>query len=169
VEWTLREWERVLRDLECDPGALEDRVDWAAKRRLLETYVEAEELTWEDEFLRSLDLEYHNVDPELGLYHALEQGGQMARLVTDDEIGRARTEPPSNTRAALRGALVSRFHEQIQRVSWGRMALTEGSGHRWLYLSPLVDPSRDGLLSKVHTAKTVEEAATALPSSGEEA
>src|SRR5262249_49870245 len=90
--WTLREWEAVVTQLECDPLALEGRLDWVAKRRTLETFIEAENVWWEDERLRSLDLEYHNVDPELGLYYALEAGGQMERLVTDLEVERAMTE-----------------------------------------------------------------------------
>src|SRR3569623_2171765 len=103
VDWTLREWERILNDLEKDVYLTEDRLDWVAKRRLLETYIEAEGLWWENEALRSLDLEYHNIDPDQGLYYALQEAGQMQRLVTDEEILAATRRAPADTRAALRG------------------------------------------------------------------
>ena len=80
TDWTLRAWEEILDGLEQDPLALDHRLDWAAKRRTLEMFIEAENVWWEDERLRSLDLEYHNVDPDLGLYQALEAGGNVGRV-----------------------------------------------------------------------------------------
>jgi len=166
ADWTLREWERVLNDLEQDPGRAGDRVDWVAKRRLLDTYIEAEGLRWEDEFLRSLDLEYHNVDPELGLYYALEEAGQMARLVEDAAVVTALRQAPRDTRAAVRGALIQGFAPQIERLSWGRAALRSQPEPRWLYLPVELGDSGDGLLRRVEAATTVEEAVDVL--SGEE-
>lgn len=169
TDWTLREWDRVLTDLESDPYLAEDRLDWVAKRKLLETYIEAERLWWEDETLRSLDLEYHNVDPELGLYHALEEGGQMARLVTEAEIRAAETGAPSDTRAAVRGALVRRFGPEIARLSWGHVGLKQEAEVRWLSLPPSLGeagaPAIPGLLSTLEAATTVREAIAQLATS----
>jgi proteasome accessory factor A len=137
--WTLREWERVLNDLERDPMALDGRLDWVAKRRTLETFIEAESVWWEDERLQSLDLEYHNVDPELGLYYALEAGGQMERLVTDAEVERAMTEAPRDTRAFVRGLCVQRYAPLIHRIGWGRVGIDEAGHTHWVNLHPLVD------------------------------
>ncbi|HEU4753190.1 MAG TPA: proteasome accessory factor PafA2 family protein [Armatimonadota bacterium] len=161
TDWTLREWERVLDDLEADPFRAEDRLDWVAKRKLLEAYIEAENLWWEDEALRSLDLEYHNIDPELGLHAALEQGGQMARVVDDTQIEQAVSRPPRNTRAALRGELVRRFAEAIERVSWGRAALKAETGPRWVEF-PAGFGAREQeahLITCLETVKTASEAA----------
>jgi proteasome accessory factor A len=186
TDWVLREWERVLNDLDADVYRAEDRLDWVAKRRLLETYIEAEGLWWENEALRSLDLEYHNLDPALGLFHALEQGGQMARIVGDAEIQAAMEQPPADTRAALRGELVRRFHSEIDRLSWGRVALRTGGDHpnperergpARLDLPADVGPADpispqnwgaggaptlDSLLSAVRAGKTVQEVIDAL-------
>jgi len=139
TEWTLRERGRVLDDLERDPMVLEGRVDWVAKRRTLETFIEAESVWWEDERLQSLDLEYHNVDPEMGLYTALEAGGQMERLVTDAEVERAMTEAPRDTRAFVRGLCVQRYAPQIHRIGWGRVGIDEAGHTHWVNLHPLVD------------------------------
>jgi proteasome accessory factor A len=139
ADWTLRAWEQTLDALERDPFELEGRVDWVAKRRLLETFIESENIWWEHEAIRSLDLEYHNIDPERGLYHGLEQAGQMERLVSEADIEAAVQRPPEETRAWIRGEAVRRFGAQIRRISWGHIGLDEGGETRWLDLYSLVD------------------------------
>lgn len=106
TDWVIREWEEVLDLLEKDPVALADRLDWVAKWRLLQTYMAAEGVGWDADVLHSLDLEYHDIDPERSLYHALVDEGAMRRLVTDEEIDHAMDAPPANTRALGRARLV---------------------------------------------------------------
>ena len=140
TDWTLREWERTLDALETDPLSLGDRIDWVAKRSLLADYIESEGVGWDDETLPSFDLAYSNVDPDEGLYYALEQAGEMVRLTTDETIDAAMTHAPSNTRAAIRGHLVDKFGEAIGVVGWNKVVLrTEGES--WMvdlddYLTP---------------------------------
>jgi len=169
ADWTLRAWSQVLDDLERQPSRTEDRLDWAAKRSLLETYREAEGAGWDDPVLRSLDLEYHQVDPERGLYYGLEQAGRMHRLVTEAAVERAREQPPCGTRAAVRGALVRRFGAGIGRLSWGAVVPAEKRGGEGeLLLPPFPDPDWQ---RRVDAAKTLAEAAESLdraPASGDE-
>jgi proteasome accessory factor A len=139
TDWVLREWEATLDGLEADPSAMSDRIDWVAKRGLLQQFREAEELDWQDEMLRSLDLAYHDVDPEAGLYHGLEQAGAVRRIVDDEAIERAMTEPPSDTRAFLRGLCVSRYGPLIHRIGWARVGIGDGAHTHWLDLHGLVD------------------------------
>ena len=61
TDWVLDQWEAVLQDLRGDYKTLVGRVDWASKLWLLETFREAEQMTWADPALKSLDLEYHNL------------------------------------------------------------------------------------------------------------
>src|SRR5213594_4271148 len=70
-DWIIREWESVLDGLERDPMSMAGKLDWVAKKWLLQTFIESEKLRWDDPWLQSLDLEYHNLDPKRGLYHAL--------------------------------------------------------------------------------------------------
>jgi Pup-ligase protein. len=129
TDLVLAEWEAVLDRLESDPLSLSDTLDWAAKRALVEQYREAEGLAWGDPALQSIDLEYHNVDPEAGLYLGLEQAGEVRRLVTEDEVARAAEEPPAGSpRAVVRGMAVRRFHEAVKSVTWSRMLLDDGGG-----------------------------------------
>ena len=77
TDWVLAAWESVLDDLEKDWTNVTDRVDWAAKKWLLETFMEEENLDWDDPWLESLDLEYHHIHPERGLYYSLENTVDM--------------------------------------------------------------------------------------------
>jgi len=122
-EWVLGEWSDALDDLERDPMALFDRADWVAKKLLLDQFAESEDLDWTRDklSLQSLDLAYCNVDPDAGLHQALVEDGSMRTLVTDEEIEAARDTAPRNTRAGVRGALISKFAPQIQQLSWGAL------------------------------------------------
>ncbi|MBT8197825.1 MAG: proteasome accessory factor PafA2, partial [Acidimicrobiia bacterium] len=84
-------WEEILRDLERDPLSTADRLDWTAKLRLLQGFRDRDGLAWNDAKLRLADLQYHDVDPERGLYHRLVASGRMQRLFTDEEVARAVT------------------------------------------------------------------------------
>jgi len=102
TDWVLREWESVLDDLEKDWLNVTDRVDWAAKKWLLETFMEEEGLDWDDPWLESLDLEYHHIHPQRGLYYELEKQGHTRRVVTDEQIEAALRKAPEDTRAKAR-------------------------------------------------------------------
>jgi proteasome accessory factor A len=142
VDWTLSAWETTLDALARDPMELADRLDWVARRSLLDEFREAESLRWDDDLLLSLDLEYANVDPDDGLRFALEAGGHLMRLTTDEDVDRAMRAAPSDTRAAIRGAFVEKFAENIGVAGWNCVVL-RNEGESWLaeldnYLSPAV-------------------------------
>lgn len=114
TDWVLTQWEETLDALENDPMTLIDRLDWVAKKWLLETFVESENIEWEDPWLQSIDLEYHNIDLEEGLFYGL----QMQRVVTDEQIRTAIHTPPLDTRAYFRGTSLNRFEDAIKTVQW---------------------------------------------------
>ena len=106
TDWVLDQWEQVLVGLRGDYTGLIGRVDWATKLWMLETFREEENLTWEDPWLKALDLEYHNLNPGKGLHLGLEEEGRSPRLTTNTVIDLAMQNPPRNTRAFGRGELV---------------------------------------------------------------
>jgi proteasome accessory factor A len=121
TDWVLEEWEYVLDGLELDPMTLDDRLDWVAKRKLLQGFMESEGAGWHDDIMQSLDLEYHNINPETGLYHGLLQAGMIHRVTTDEAIDQAVCEAPHNTRAAGRSEVVRRLIERRNRryaIDW---------------------------------------------------
>ena len=155
-DWVLREWARTLDDLEQDPMRLVDRADWVAKKWLLETFMASEGVEWGDPWLQSLDLEYHNINPNQGLYFDLERRGMMERVLTEADIDRASIEPPQDTRARARSAVVQALAENRVRyiVDWDSVYL-ENEHHLSL---------RDPFLAyEEETAAFVEEIRNAPP------
>src|SRR5215813_5886551 len=126
-QWILQEWENVLNDLERDVMTTRDRVDWAAKKFLLNALQEEEKLSWSDPWLQSIDLEYHNVDLESGLYYELARQGSIRRLVKEEEIKTAIFTPPETTRAFFRGRSVARFNDQIASIQWDELVFANGA------------------------------------------
>jgi len=106
TDWVLAQWASVLHDLRGDYQKLVGRVDWASKLWLLDCFREAEQVDWTDPVLKSLDLEYHNLNPAKGLYHGLLEEGRVPRVTTDTLIELAMDQAPKNTRAYGRGELV---------------------------------------------------------------
>ncbi len=125
TDWVLITWEQALADLERDPMLCRDRLDWVAKKWMLDAFVEAEKVAWDDPWLQSLDLEYHNVCREEGLYAELMRESKLQRFVTDDDIRHAIRQPPIDTRAYFRGRCIEKFARQMTSVQWDEIAFGE--------------------------------------------
>ena len=52
TEWILAAWESILDDLDKDWERVIPRVDWAAKKWLLETFIAEEKLDWDDPWIK---------------------------------------------------------------------------------------------------------------------
>ena len=131
-------WERILIDLEEDPLRLADRLDWAAKLRIIDGFRDRDGLGWDDPKLAALDIQYHDVDPDRGLYFRLADRGSMQRLFTDEEIEAAVSEPPERTRAYFRGRCVSRFSQALVAANWD--SLVFDVGENTLKRVPMMEP-----------------------------
>ena len=136
----ITEWERVLDALGEDPMRLADTLDWVAKKRLLEGYVQRDGLEWSNAKLRAFDLQYHDVDPERGLYNRLASRGAMRRLFDDTQIDDARVNPPTRTRAYFRGRCVSEFSDALVAANWDSLVFDVGESH--LKRVPMMEPLR---------------------------
>jgi proteasome accessory factor PafA2 len=133
-------WEGILAGLEDDPTQLHRELDWVAKLRLLEGYRERDGLDWGDPKLRLVDLQYHDVRRDKGLYHRLVASGEVERLVTEAEIERAVMEPPEDTRAYFRGRCIARYPDAIAAASWDSMIFD--TGDEALQRVPMREPLR---------------------------
>jgi proteasome accessory factor PafA2 len=157
-------WEQVLTDLEADPILCADRLDWAAKLRLFTGFRERDGVEWTDPKLRALDLQYHDVEPEKGLYHRLVRSGAMRRLFDDAEVLRAVTEPPERTRAYFRGQCVSRFSGSLVAANWDSMVFD--TGEETLKRVPMMEPLRGGKDKVAELLDAAEDAAALLRALG---
>jgi proteasome accessory factor A len=104
----LQKWEYVLTKLEEEPLQLHREIDWIIKLHLLQAYGERTHLSPEasGDRMLMLDLQYHDIRREKGLYFLLERKGQVERLATEAQVETAMVDPPQNTRAKMRGELI---------------------------------------------------------------
>ena len=133
-------WEATLEALQDDPSSLARQLDWVAKQRILEGYRERDGLAWDDPKLRAIDLQYHDVRRDKGLYHRLERAGKVERLTTDEEVERAIMAPPEDTRAYFRGRCIGKFPDAIAAASWDSLILD--TGRDALQRVPMREPLR---------------------------
>ena len=127
VESAVQMWEHLLTGLEKDPLTLRRECDWVAKYHLIEEYGASRGLALSDPRLALLDLTYHDVTRERGLYYLLERKGLMERIVTDEDIDRALLNPPQTTRARLRGDFIkaAKARNRDFTVDWVHLKLND--------------------------------------------
>ncbi len=134
------EWEKILDDLESDYWKCLDRVDWVAKKYLLQTMVENEGIAWADPWLQSLDLEYHSLDPGQGLYYALQRQGRTRSWTTPENVERAILEPPRSSRAYFRGRCVRKFGAEMSSVQWDEVEFLHNNKKCRIAMEDWFDP-----------------------------
>jgi proteasome accessory factor A len=124
---------------------------------LLESFVQDEGIGWDDPWLASLDLEYHNLDPERGLFFGLEADGRTTSISQEHEIHAAMKHGPLDTRGGLRGLCVQRFGEDITSIQWEGVHFRGQNGGLHLDLMDHLEP-----VSVAHCRSAVEDAKTPL-------
>ncbi len=136
TDWILETWRFTLDALRTKPERLLGGVDWISKKWLLDAFRESEGLSWQDPWLQSLDLEYHNLNSAKGLFQAIEPAKVIAEFNDNVRRPEAMRTPPSDTRAFGRGRAVSLFQErQVPYViNWDSISVENTS-----YL-PMPDP-----------------------------
>ncbi|HZR46586.1 MAG TPA: Pup--protein ligase [Candidatus Manganitrophaceae bacterium] len=121
----LERWEYVLDELEEDPQRLSREIDWITKKELITSYMDKKGCTWDDPRVAMLDLQYHDVNQNRGLYYLLCRQDLIERIATEEEIQRAVHTPPQTTRAKIRGDFI-RFAKEKNRsytVDWTYLKL----------------------------------------------
>ncbi|MDP8960545.1 MAG: Pup--protein ligase [Actinomycetota bacterium] len=123
----LRRWKEVIETLAVDPFRLVGQLDWVTKYDLIEAFRIRHGLPLAHARVAMVDLAYHNVARDRGLYYLLQRRGKVERLFGDGEITAAKTNPPARTRAALRGRFIR--HAKARRrdytVDWVHLKLND--------------------------------------------
>jgi len=131
-------WEETLAALAADPETLAGRVDWITKRWLLQKFCDQEKISWNDPWLKSQDLEYHQIDPARSLGLALARTPPPWQIAPQD-AARAIAQPPANTRACVRSRVMRLLQKEpcSYYLDWEIVGI-EG-GHALHLLNPF-DP-----------------------------
>ena len=150
-------WERTLDAVESgDHTKVETEIDWVIKKRLIEEYAARHGLGLEDPRLAQLDLAYHDIRRDRGLFHLLSRRGRAARVVTDPEVFRAKTVAPPTTRAALRGRFIkaAQEHRRDFTVDWVHLKLNDQAQRTVLCKDPFLaeDARVDRLIEGIEAA-----------------
>jgi proteasome accessory factor A len=130
----------VLTNLEKDPMGLDREVDWVIKHHVIERYRERWNLPLSSPRVGMLDLSYHHVHAERGVFEVLQRRGLVERMVGDDRITRAMDVPPQTTRARLRGSFIAaaKAARRDYTVDWVHLKLNDQAQRTVLCKDPLV-------------------------------
>ncbi len=133
-------WEEVLDKLERDPMLLVRELDWVAKRQMIRSYMERKGFGWNDPRVLLLDLQYHDVRPDKGLYYTLERSNMIERLLLESEVTKAEHTAPTGTRAYFRGSCLKKFPREVYAASWTSVLFDVGN--TTIKKIPLMEPLR---------------------------
>ncbi|MGH9020867.1 MAG: depupylase/deamidase Dop [Acidimicrobiales bacterium] len=136
VALVLHHWRQMLDGVRDDPDAVADRVEWVAKRRVVEGYRARYDLGPTDARLKAIDLQFHDLRPERSLARRV----GLTPMVGDEAIREAVHNPPRSTRAYFRGECVARYPDQIVAANWDSVVFDLGEGP--LQRVPMMDPLR---------------------------
>jgi proteasome accessory factor A len=132
----LAAWRETVETLERNPIELADRIDWIAKKKLLDAYRERDGLEWGDARLRALDLQYHDMRPERSVFNKL----KMHTMVDHEAAVAGADHPPEDTRAYFRGECLRRYPDSIVAANWDSMVFDTGEPP--LRRVPMMEPTR---------------------------
>ena len=145
----LEMWEHCLVALESDPFKLDRECDWVIKHNLIEAYRAKHDLPLASPKVALVDLQYHDVNRERGLFYRMQARGLVERMCTDEAIDVAVDEPPQTTRARLRGEFIRRAKERKRdyTVDWVHLKLNDQAQRTVLCKDPF--KSRDERVEKL--------------------
>jgi proteasome accessory factor A len=154
VKRVLDLWDRTLRAIDTGDLSLVDReIDWVTKYQLIERYRAKNDLPLSAPRVAQLDLAYHDVNRNRGLYYLLERKGAVERATTDLAIFEAKSVPPQTTRAKLRGEFIKKAQEKRRdfTVDWVHLKLNDQAQRTVLCKDPFrsVDDRVDKLIASM--------------------
>lgn len=132
----IAEWKSLVVGLLNSDSDLADRIDWIAKKRLIDAFRDRHDLSPSDSRLKAIDLQYHDLRDE----RCLARRAGLRRFVDDQDVQRATVSPPSDTRAFFRGEMLRRWPDAIVAANWDSMVVDTGSGA--LVRIPMDEPGR---------------------------
>ncbi|MGD9795676.1 MAG: Pup--protein ligase [Acidimicrobiia bacterium] len=145
----LNMWEHCVTTIENDPLKLDREVDWVIKHRLIEAYRDKHDIPLSDPRVALIDLQYHDISRDRGLYYKLQDKGMVERMCTDADIDNAIENPPQTTRARLRGEFIRKAKERKRdyTVDWVHLKLNDQAQRTVLCKDPF--RSRDERVEKL--------------------
>jgi len=127
-KYALDLWKRSLEALESgDFTQVDMEIDWMIKRKFMNSYKDKHQLNDNDSRMIMLDISYHNIRKDRGIFYILENSGMAKTLVTSNDVNNAMENPPQSTRAALRGRFIKVAQEKKRdfTVDWVNLKIND--------------------------------------------
>lgn len=139
-----------------DEFGLCGELDWSLKYQLL-SHVSAGEKDFGGARARRAELAFHDLSRQYGLRERLLKSGSVKPLVDENCITRAKSVPPANTRALLRGKVVEAcdLAGRSASIGWSYVRLDDPPSPQIDLLNPLENESAEisQLLAKIENLK----------------
>ncbi len=145
----LEMWEHCVSTIENDPLKLATEVDWVIKHNLIESFRSRHSLDLDDARVALLDLQYHDIRRDRGIFYRLQARGLVDRICDDADVERALSEPPQTTRAKLRGDFIkqAKLRKRDYTVDWVHLKLNDQAQRTVICKDPF--KSRDERVEKL--------------------
>jgi proteasome accessory factor A len=129
TDLVLATWKTFLDDYAASPLSVADRADWAAKYTLLKQFAAEEGVDFTADIIQSLDIAFHDIDPDAGLHFALLDTGDVQTLVNESDIARLMELPPQDSpKAIIRGHIARHISDAVVSISWDEVTLRLATG-----------------------------------------
>lgn len=148
-------WTRTLAAIESgDSSSINTEIDWAIKKRLLDSYRDRQGDVEEAKLAR-LELAYHDIRRGRGVFAKLVERGLAKRVTTDDQVATAMSTAPQTTRARLRGRFIeaARAKGVDHTADWVHLKVNDQAQRTVLCKDPFVfeDERVDNLIESMTT------------------
>ena len=117
-----------------------NQIAFSGATEFIEKYKEKHGLDLADPKIGLIDLQYHDVNRQRGLFYILQSNGKVERMCSDEDIAHAVEHPPQTTRAKLRGDFIRRAKERNRdyTVDWVHLKLNDQAQRTVLCKDPFV-------------------------------
>ena len=134
----LEMWQHCMEGIEKDPLSLDRECDWVIKHHLVESFRARHDLALDDPKVAMIDLQYHDISRDRGIFYRLQRAGAVERVVSDDAIMVATENAPETTRARLRGEFIRKAKERRRdfTVDWVHLKLNDQTQRTVLLKDP---------------------------------
>jgi proteasome accessory factor A len=119
---------------------LSREVDWVIKKGLMEGYMSRRGVGWDDEKISMMDLQYHDIREDKGLYMKMLRKGLVETIVPMEEVLDAVGRAPEGTRAYFRGMCLKKFPHRVFGGSWTSVLFYMNEGN--IKRVPMMEPLR---------------------------
>jgi proteasome accessory factor A len=121
-------WEKFLNCAkQNDFSSVDKDIDWVIKKKYMDQYQEKNGLKNNDPRMVLIDISFHNIRKDRGIFYILEKFGLINTIVDQNMINNAMDFAPESTRAKLRGEFIKKAQEKKRdyTVDWVHLKIND--------------------------------------------